>query len=71
MKIIVCEDIREDRDALVFFIKRFFNEINCPAKITVYENGGSFLSALTDLNAGDIKIAFLDILFAAARGIGL
>jgi DNA-binding LytR/AlgR family response regulator len=69
MKIIVCEDIREDRDALVFFIKRFFNEINCPVEITVYENGDSFLSALTALDAGDIKIAFLDIYMPGISGI--
>jgi len=69
MNIIVCDDTREDRDALCAHIKRFFSEINCPVEIGVYENGGSFLDALSTLKTQDIKIAFLDIFMPEISGI--
>ena len=65
MEIVVCEDKKSDSDALCSFINKFFTEINCPVKITAYDNGQHLLDGLSE----DVKIAFLDIYMPGISGI--
>lgn len=69
MNIVFCEDNHEDRLALNFLIKRFFRELICPVKITVYEKGGLFLSDWDNGKLKDTKIVFLDIFMPEVNGI--
>jgi DNA-binding LytR/AlgR family response regulator len=69
VNIIVCEDLQDDGHVLRSHIKTFFETINCPVEITVFENGDSFLKNWDTLKTGNVKIAFLDIYMPGTSGI--
>ena len=71
MNIIVCEDIRKDRNILCSFIKKFFEDSGCPVNIAVYENGEDLLRDSETLETGGVKIAFLDIYLPGINGVDL
>ena len=70
LNIIICDDTREDRDALCSFVKSFFDDINCPANIVVYENGEVFLRDF-ETQRLDNAIAFLDIYMPGINGVDI
>ena len=69
MNVAVCEDGLKERETLRALIKRFFDDISCPVKIAVYENGASFLEDWNVNNPQSVKIAFLDIYMPGISGI--
>ena len=66
MDIVICEDNNEDSKILHQYVSKFFEEINCPVKITTFTNGDDFLN---DPNRAKTKIAFLDIYLPGTSGL--
>jgi len=69
LKIIVCDDIADDRQALCSLIDKYLDEIRGTAEILIYENGESLISDLKSLKSDEARIAFLDIYMPGQSGI--
>jgi len=69
MKIVICEDKKEDANQLRFLVERYFKEIDCRIEIIMYGSGDSFLEDRCDNKQDDVKIAFLDIYMPGTNGI--
>ncbi|MDR2590049.1 MAG: LytTR family DNA-binding domain-containing protein [Oscillospiraceae bacterium] len=71
MSIVICEDIKNEADSLQHLVKKYFEEINCPIQIIVYNNGDNFLK---DYEAGaidDVNVVFLDIYMPGTNGVAV
>ena len=69
MRIIVCEDLADDRRALCGLIDKYLKEINCPAVITAYDCGDALVKDMGFLKGEGVRIAFLDIYMPGLSGI--
>ena len=69
MKVVVCEDNGEDKNALCSYIHTFFQQISCPVEIIAYDDGDAFLRNFKSRKLDDAKIAFLDIYMPGTSGI--
>jgi DNA-binding LytR/AlgR family response regulator len=69
MKIVICEDSKDDRSALSTHIMKYLNENGSDAELAVYESGEAFLSDWETIKTDDVKIAFLDIYMTGMSGI--
>jgi len=69
MNIVICEDIKENSEALFRFITKYFEEKNSSVSISVYENGDKFLSDFSAAKIKNLKIIFLDIYMPGTIGV--
>jgi len=71
MKIIVCDDTASERTALCVLIEKYFNDINCPFELLVYESADALAKNFESLKAQDVKLAFLDIYMPGLSGVDM
>jgi DNA-binding LytR/AlgR family response regulator len=69
MKVVVCDDNRDDRSDLCSHIMKYLKENGSDAELAVYENGEAFLRDWDVNKYRDVKIAFLDIYMTGMSGI--
>ena len=69
VKIIVCEDVAEERDSLCSHIEKYLGDISSLVKIITYNDGEALINDLDSLNPSEVMIAFLDIYMPGLSGI--
>ena len=69
MKIIVCDDIAEERNSLCYDIEKYLGDINCEAELLIYEKSETLAGELSSFKHNEVRIAFLDIYMPGLNGI--
>jgi len=69
LDIVICDDTEKDANSLRLFIERYFVEINCLCRISVYESGDAFLIDFAENRINDLKIVFLDVYMPGTNGV--
>jgi len=69
LNIVICEDVEKDAELLHLYIERYYEEVNCSGKITVYKSGDELLNDFANKRTDDVNIIFLDIFMPGTDGI--
>ena len=69
IQIAICDDSREDRNAIKCILENYFNTRNKKIKLTEYEDGVVLLDDYADKSVHYYDLIFLDIFMKKSQGI--